>query len=213
MISFATSKALAHERLLFFSDAVMAIAITFLAFDLRLPAVPITTDEQFLEQLRALGPQYFAFVISFAVIAIYWSAHHRMFRFIKEFDSGLTLLNLLYLFFVVQLPFLASVLGSDGNLSSATALYAAGLTAMAVSSSVLWLYAMRRGLIYDELSVAFRQFIFLRSAVIGVVFAISIPIAFISPFLAELTWTLISVVFIAIVRLAHVPTQAPPEGA
>ena len=61
--------------------------------------------------LGDLGPHYFAFLISFGVVALYWRAHHRMFRYIVRWDAGLLGVNMIFLFVVVQQPLLASILG------------------------------------------------------------------------------------------------------
>lgn len=71
------------ERLIFFSDAVFAIAITLLALEIRLPASQGTlTNDQLLQDLLALWPKYFSYVLSFLVIGGFWMGHHQKFRLI-----------------------------------------------------------------------------------------------------------------------------------
>ena len=61
------------ERLVFFSDAVFAIALTLLAIDLRLPATAeVTTSAQLIDALVAVGPQLYSFSLSFIVIILLW---------------------------------------------------------------------------------------------------------------------------------------------
>src|SRR4051812_4959064 len=92
---------LALERLVFFSDAVFAIAITLLALDIRLPiSAAQLTDRELLQHLLALGPQYFSFVVSFLMIGSFWSAHNRQFCFIRRYDRIFVLLNLLLLLLI-----------------------------------------------------------------------------------------------------------------
>jgi hypothetical protein len=105
---------LALERLVFFSDAVIAIAITILVIDLRLPDTSARVTD------RQLQPRLVAFVISVVVIGAYREAHHRMFRYITAFDAPLLKRNFLFLFFVALLPFLTSLLGQHGDLATAT---------------------------------------------------------------------------------------------
>ncbi len=181
--------ATALDRVVFFSDAVMAIAITLLAFDLRLPDVSNMNDARFLQLLADLAPRYFAFALGFAVIGIYWFAHHRMFRFIVRWTNGLLAANLLFLFFVVQMPFLTSVLGASGNVPLPTALYAVGLAAIGFSVAGMWTYAIRRGLLSPAVDHHYARFLQLRLLIPPVVFALSVPIAFIAPILAQLVWT------------------------
>ena len=66
------------ERLTLFSDAVMAIAITLLVIDLRVPELgPDPTEAALEAALRSLVPQLFAFFLSFVVIAVWWNGHRR----------------------------------------------------------------------------------------------------------------------------------------
>lgn len=182
---------LALERLVFFTDAVMAIAITLLAIELRLPEGHVGSDHELMGALAALTPRFVAFVVSFAVIGMYWFAHHRMFGYIERFNGGLAALNLVFLFFVALLPFLTAVLGEHGNLPSATALYASGMAGMGFTSSGLWLYSVRRRLVSPDLPAATRRYLAWRGLTVPLMFASSIPLAFVSPHLAQLWWAAI----------------------
>jgi uncharacterized membrane protein len=198
------SNSLGLERLVFFSDAVIAIGITLLAIDLRLPHTPGLTNHGLLGLLRDMVPRFVAFVISFAVIGVYWAAHHRMFRFIAAFDQGLILLNLLFLFFVALLPFLTSVVGEHGNLSLATAIYAAGLATMGFSSSLLWVYAVRHRLVAATVTPALARYLTWRGLTVPIVFLLSIPLVFISPVLAQLSWVSVMPVQRLLARRARI---------
>ncbi len=188
------------ERIIFFSDAVMAIALTLLAIDLRLPDVGDLTNGEFVDLLAGLVPNYFAFVLSFAVIAAYWAAHHRMFRFVVRWTSGLLFLNTLFLFFVVQLPFVTGTLGAHGGLAAPAALYAAGLAALGFTSAGMWEYALRRGLLTSDLDPRFVRVTRFRQLTVPLVFLLSIPVTFVSPFLAEMSWTLAAFATIFVAR-------------
>jgi uncharacterized membrane protein len=111
-----------------------------------------------------------------------------MFRFIVAFDGGLVGLNLLFLFFVALLPFLTSVLGEHGNLRLATALYAAGLALMGFCSAGLWMYAVRRRLVSGSVTPVFARYIKWRGLIVPIIFLSSIPLVFVSPFVAQLSW-------------------------
>jgi len=187
------NESLALERIVFFSDAVIAIAITLLAIDLRLPELKGVDDAAFLRMLADLGPRYFAFAVSFAVVALYWNAHHRMFRFIVRWDGGLLAVNMVFLFAVVQQPLFASMLGSYGNLSTATAVYALGLAALGFSSVGMWFYVLRRHLVTPGLTAPYVRYVTTRSGGVAVAFALSAALAFVSPLLAQLSWLLITV--------------------
>ncbi len=112
----ASEAQLGLERIVFFSDAVMAIAITLLAIDIRVPEMPAgLAAQQLAVSLAAIGPRFMTFFISFMVIAVYWMSHHRYFGYIKRYDARLIWLNLLFLFFIICMPFLSLKLYSMLN--------------------------------------------------------------------------------------------------
>jgi uncharacterized membrane protein len=113
-------------RLLALSDGVFAIAMTLLALDLRLPDLGADpTDAQLREALGDNWRGYLAFVISFYVVANYWSVHRRAMRTVTVADARLIGHTLPLLLMVAALPFPASVLASYGALPTALAFYCA----------------------------------------------------------------------------------------
>jgi uncharacterized membrane protein len=94
------------ERLIFFSDAVFAIAITLLVLEIKIPELEKdVTDKLLLQALSHLIPKFVGFIVSFLLIGLYWVIHHRMFGFVTSYDAKLLRLNLLFLFFIVLMPF------------------------------------------------------------------------------------------------------------
>lgn len=113
------------ERFVFFSDAVVAIAITLLALDLPVPATTdSTTNGQLLHALGAQWPSYLAFFISFFVIGNHWASHRRVFKHAEHVNATVTSLNLLWLLMVVLTPFASRLLASDGAFGIRFTLYA-----------------------------------------------------------------------------------------
>lgn len=131
------------ERIVFFSDAVFAIAITLLALELRVPDLENETSAALLDAVIALWPKFFAFALSFWIIAVYWLAHHRYFRYIIRYDGGLIGRNLLILFWVVLMPFTTLMMGEYGNLQAAIWFYAGNMIALGLSGAWLWRHATR----------------------------------------------------------------------
>jgi len=107
----------AAERLAFFSDAVVAIAITLLAIELPVPRGE--TNAEFFTSVREESFAYLTFLVSFLVIAIYWMAHHRVFRYVARVDQRLVVLNLAWLLLIVLTPFLTEVVREGDNLTIA----------------------------------------------------------------------------------------------
>ena len=92
-------------RLEAFSDGVIAIAITLLVLEIRVPHIEEATPDALWRALRGLWPSYLGYLISFATIGIMWANHHTIFRLIDRTDHYLVLANLLFLFFVAAIPF------------------------------------------------------------------------------------------------------------
>jgi uncharacterized membrane protein len=101
------------ERLVFFSDAVVAIAITLLAIDLPVPGGD--TVHAFWQSFRDNDDHYLAFLISFVTIAAAWSRHHDVFRYLKRIDSRFRAINMAWLMMIVLNPFATKLLTSKGN--------------------------------------------------------------------------------------------------
>lgn len=197
------------DRVLFFSDAVFAIAITLLAVELHVPSTAAkikTTDELYHDKFSLIG-----FGISFAVIALFWLGHHGMFRYITAFDRPLIALNLVFLGTIAFLPYPTAVLSAHSlKHPGAVIFYAICTCAAGLGESAIWLYATRRGSGLTDSSVdGVRLPYTLRIIRVPIVFAISIPIAIVAPVGAPYIWILIFITGLAINRF--VPRREPPE--
>ena len=197
MLPTGINNKLAFDRLLFFSDAVFAIAITFLALELRLPEGASATNDVLWDAILELWPRYLVFLVSFLVIGLYWLGHHRMFRLINRFDDALLWINLLFLMCIVVIPYPTSVLGEHPGTQPAVMLYAGVLATTGLLQAGIWLYATTgRRLVDTKLTNAqYRQLVHLVSArVFGspVVFLVSIALAYRWPLLAMYSWILIA---------------------
>ena len=165
------------ERIIFFSDAVFAIAITLLALEIRLPALPENAnDAQLLAALGALWPHYLGYIISFLAIGTMWTEHHHAFRDLHQYDTRLMFLNILFLMLIGFLPFPTAVISEFGN-ATGTIFYAASMAAAGLMLALVWRYVKAEGRFY------WMPFVFL----------LSIPLALWSPDLAKYSWLLIMI--------------------
>lgn len=105
-------EARATDRLMLFTDAVAAIAITLLAIELPVPTG--STVREFLRSVRHEDGHYLAFLISFFVIAAAWSHHHDVFRYVRRTDSRLRTFNMGWLMMIVLIPFATKLLTASG---------------------------------------------------------------------------------------------------
>jgi uncharacterized membrane protein len=97
------------DRIILFSDAVFAIAITLLIIEIKPPEIHEGFGtQQILQQLMNLIPKFVAFIISFFVIAVYWRSHHRIFGFVGGYSNRLIWFNMYFLFTIVLMPFSAA---------------------------------------------------------------------------------------------------------
>jgi uncharacterized membrane protein len=103
----------AADRLIFFSDAVVAIAITLLAIELPVPEGD--TVSVFWSHVRDNDGHYAAFLISFLVIAAAWSNHHDLFRYVNRTDARLRTFNSAWLLAIVLNPFGTKLLTASGH--------------------------------------------------------------------------------------------------
>jgi uncharacterized membrane protein len=178
------------ERIEFFSDAVMAIAITLLAIDLRVPEIPAAlAAAQLPAALAELAPRIVSFVISFFVIGVYWSSHHRYFGHIRRYDNRLVFLNLLFLFFIVIMPFVAGLLGTFPTVPLAVAIYSGAVAATGYAIGGIWWYASRNYRLIDPgLDLRYIHYTNVVAVTVPLFFLISIPFAFINVYAALAIW-------------------------
>lgn len=185
------------ERVSAFSDGVFAIAITLLVLPL---AEAHLRADHLTDDLLALVPEFLAFVLSFWVVSRFWQVHHEAFRHIVRADRTLLGVNLVFLFWVALLPFPTAVLGRYGDTTAGVVLYAGGLIATGLSSTLLWWYAaygqprLRRGqrpLIRPGTDAEFMRSRLNGGIAVTAAFVPSLPLAFVSPGIAEASWVLI----------------------
>lgn len=94
------------ERIILFSDAVFAIAITLLVIEIKIPEIhENVSNAALLHSLKHLIPKFVGFLVSFMLIGLYWTIHHRMFGYVTNYDRKLLLQNLIFLFFIALMPF------------------------------------------------------------------------------------------------------------
>jgi uncharacterized membrane protein len=141
-------------RLVAFSDAVFAIAITLLVLEIR----PPSDYTNLLHGLVALWPSYLAYALTFLFIGQVWANHHVMFDHIRAADRVMLLLNTLLLMIVAFLPFATSVLAgalrSGHGLRTAVVFYGIAFSATALTFNAVWQYARRHRLLSETLDPA-----------------------------------------------------------
>jgi uncharacterized membrane protein len=191
-VAHAGNDRLGLDRLIFFSDAVFAIAITLLALDIQLPP---TTDEvsnqEMLQMLFSLLPDYVAYITSFLLIGFFWMGHHLKFQSIIRYDRVVIWLNLFLLMVIAFIPFPTRVM-SDFDNSVATMFYALTVAAAGALNAAISFYAVYENRLVDENSkISYITKKPWRMVAVPIIFLLSVPIALIDSDWARLFWLLI----------------------
>lgn len=199
------------DRIVNFSDAVFAIALTLLVLDIRVPEIPddLVADE-LPAQLLALWPKYFGYVLSFVVIISFWNIHHSIFSGIRGYDKGLIWLNSIFLMFVAVVPFPTSLLSEYGDHQLPVAIYAATLAiGRLLLTTIYWYATSGRRLVDPELDPGTVRFFLLRGLALPAIFLLTIGVSFFSVGAAIYSWLLLVVVDAVIIRRRRI--RAEPQ--
>lgn len=184
-------------RILSLSDAVFAFSLTLLALNIVIPAH--TADEDLVSALNALKPNIIHYAISFIVIGSYWIAHHRIFNSIKKYDGLLIWLNLLFLMTITFIPFLTDFM-SDYYGQISIAIYGGALGTSSLFLGIVWLHAVRKRFLHEEVPESSIKYGTLKSVSIAGIFYASILVTFVSLVAAQLMWLLAFIIPNLIVR-------------
>jgi uncharacterized membrane protein len=153
------------NRIEAFSDGVFAIVVTLLVLELKVPE--LTDPSQLPAALVHLMPKFLSWVISFAVVCIFWVNHHRLFHTLKQADNNVPWLNGLYLMFISFIPFPTALMGEYIQDKLPVIFFGAVMVLASLTASLLRAYASRKdelledGLNHSEVrSFAKRSFLF-----------------------------------------------------
>jgi uncharacterized membrane protein len=175
------------SRIVAFSDGVFSIAITLLVLGISVEAgLP---HDKLAHALWEQRESLLAYAISFAVIGRFWVVHHAFFSEVKAFDSGLITLNMLYLGFLVLIPFSSKVLGDYGGQLPAVAVYSANLAAVVLIGQWMSWDARRAGL--TSIDAETEREHMAHGFFIAGVFLVSIVVALFDASIAPYIWLLL----------------------
>ncbi|MEU1519099.1 TMEM175 family protein [Streptomyces sp. NPDC005811] len=191
------------ERLIYFSDAVIAIAITLLALELPVPEEGVHGNSGVLHFLREHLAEYVAFLISFTVVAVHWLAHQRLFRYARGLVGGVIQGNLLWLLMIVLMPFTTKLLTSEADAFQVQFILYAADQALAGLFLLLTFRGLRRaGLLRATASSEVIDSTLTWMTAMVVTFCLSIPVALVTHW-ASLSWLALPVVRAALRLVAR----------
>src|SRR5882724_9134733 len=124
------------NRLEGFSDAVMAIVVTLLILEIKVPDLHNLTNGEVFSALVPVWPKLVSFFVSFFTVAIFWVNHHHFFHAIPKTDSALLWMNNALLFWITVVPFVTAFIGDYHTVPVVVALYGAVLCMAALAFAV-----------------------------------------------------------------------------
>ncbi len=175
-------------RLEAFSDAVIAIIITIMVLELK---VPQETD---LAALRPLVPVFLSYGLSFVFLGIYWSNHHHLLQAIRQVDGRVLWANLHLLFWLSLIPFVTGWVGEHHVAAWPAALYGVVLFFAAVAYFILTRALLALHGRDSVLATALgRDF---KGKISVLFYVVAIPLAFVSVWLAFAVYVLVAVIWL-----------------
>jgi TMEM175 potassium channel family protein len=207
--STSTAEGLATGRIMALADGVFAIVLTLLVLDLHAPTA--TTNAQLARQLREIVPSLRAFVVSFAVVGIFWYGHHMESHWIRRSDRihiGITLLLLLA---ICLIPFSAALLGKNQGIPLAASIYGANLWAAGVVRYAHWAYATRGSRLVDPgIDPEFVRHVRRVFLLVIVLYLAAIAIAWLSTIIATACFVAIPILYVIPARQTQHLTSLRP---
>jgi len=145
-------------RLEAFSDGVIAIIVTLLIFEIRVPALTVLSTAGIMSSLFGLAPKFIGFALSFITVAIFWVNHHHFFLRVTHTDWKLLWFNNMLLFWLAIVPFTTAFIGDYPTQPVVVFLYALTLCMAALSFTLMGRYVFfRSNLLSEAVSVSERE--------------------------------------------------------
>ena len=176
------------ERLSAFSDGVIAILITIMVLELK---VPHGAD---LSALSGLVPIFLVYVLSFVVISIYWNNHHHMFYLTDRITGGILWANLHLLFWLSLMPFVTGWMGENHFAPVPTALYGVVLMMAGVAYYILERLIIRSQGAGSKLKAAVGHDT--KGKISVVLYAMAIPLAFVHQLLSDAIYVAVALMWL-----------------
>lgn len=178
------------DRLLAFSDGVIAIIITIMVLELRPPHEPT------LAALAGLAPTFLSYVLSFVYIAIYWNNHHHMLYATRRVNGAILWANMALLFSLSLVPFTTAWLGETAGAVIPTAIYGASLILAAFAYVVLQTLIVRADGPDSLLARAIKAGGDWKGKLSPVLYASGIVAAFVAPVVSWALYVLVALIWL-----------------
>jgi uncharacterized membrane protein len=193
------------DRILALSDGIFAFSLTLLALSLVVPQ--LTSGQSNAELSKKLAeeiPSFFVYFWSFFVVSFYWFAHHRVFRYIKRYDSPMMWFNLVFLMFITLVPFITNLM-KYADLQLTVVIAAIFYSVPGFAISLLWQHSSKNHRLIDKgLSRDMIRLTRIRNYISPLVFIASIPFSYINPYFTPAFWLVMIPLRIVVIRKSTV---------
>lgn len=191
------------DRLEAFSDGIIAIIITIMILELKLPDLSKDNSTgDIRKHLHHLLPYFITYAFSFMMIAIFWTNHHHMFHLLEKSDEHLLWQNFIFLFLLSLIPFTTSIVGSNPFIPIAPALYGFVMLLTTLSFAIMRHYSINKQLIHKDEDRELTKNIFKVSfkarskAIAGtVIYLVAIPLAYVNVFISYACFIIPPIIF------------------
>ena len=141
------------KRLETLVDGIFAIAMTLLVLGLAVPVIrPPLTNASVETAIISIIPNFISLVVSFVLLAVFWKIHHRIFKQINKMNGTLLWINVIWLLFIVLVPFSATLTGDYGQFTIANVIFNINMLGIAVLLYLNWHYADHKNFIHEKIS-------------------------------------------------------------
>jgi len=193
------------ERLEAFSDGVLAIIITIMVLEMKVPHAAN------LEALRPLLPVFLSYVLSFVYVGIYWNNHHHMLHLTRRVTGGILWANLHLLFWLSLTPFTTAWMGETHFAAVPTAVYGVVLLACAIAYYVLQLAIMRSQGEHSILATAVGSD--KKGKLSPLIYSLAIAASFVHPAISGALYALVALIWlIPDTRIERVLSTQPADS-
>ena len=175
-------------RLEAFSDGVIAILITIMVLELK---IPHGVD---WESLRSIVPVFLTYVLSFIYIAIYWNNHHHMLHATNRINGKILWANMHLLFWLSLVPFVTGWMGENHFAPLPTAVYGVVLLAAAIAYYILERLIIAQQGPNSKLKAAVGKDI--KGKISPLIYAVAIPLAFVNQWISDGLYVLVALMWL-----------------
>ena len=192
---FETETYMTSSRLEAFSDGVIAIIITIMVLELKVPHVAGTASHTAgLADLKPLFPVFLSYILSFLYVGIYWNNHHHLFQAVKQLTGGILWANLHLLFWLSLLPFATGWMGANHFAAMPTAVYGMVLLMASIAFYILQKAIIAKQGADSPLAAAFGEDC--KGKLSMVAYLAAIPLAFLTPWISNALYAAVAVVWL-----------------